>query len=88
MLAAVEVLRGVFILRRITAADMSAFQAQPQMDPGVSHFHAVFTNVLVGGCNADLIEMSALFHSPPSLADCRRLSLVDDPGRLLASTMA
>jgi hypothetical protein len=65
MFATVEVLRGMFIFRRITAADMPAFQAQPQMDPGASNFHAVFTNVTVGGCRVDLIEMSALFHIPP-----------------------
>ena len=88
MFAAMEVLRGVFILRRIATADMPAFQAQPQMDPGVSNFHAVFTNMLVRRCNADLSEMSALFHSPPSRAACRRLRLLDDPNRLLASTMA
>jgi len=73
MLAAMKVLRGMFILRRIATADMPAFQAQPQMDPGVSNFHAVFTNMLVCRCNADLIEMSALFHSPPSRADCRAI---------------
>jgi len=66
MLAAVEVLRGVLIFRRIATADMPAFQAQPQMDPGASNFHAVFTNVGVGGGNVYLIEMSALFHIPPS----------------------
>jgi hypothetical protein len=88
MLAAMKVLRGMFILRRIATADMPAFQAQPQMDPGVSNFHAVFTNLLVCRRNADFIEMSALSHSPPSPADCRRLSLTDDSDRLLASTRA
>jgi hypothetical protein len=69
MFATVEVLRGMLIFRRITATHMPAFQAQPQMHPGASNFYAVFTNVGVGGCSVDLIEMSALFHIPPSPED-------------------
>jgi len=36
-----------------------ALRAQAQMDPRVSGLYAVFTHVLVGGRDSDLIEMRA-----------------------------
>jgi len=40
MLRRMKMLGGVAILGRITATHVPAFQAQPQMHPGVSHFQA------------------------------------------------
>ena len=45
MLRLVEVLGGVLVLRRIAAADMTAFEAQPQVHPGVTHGQAFLATV-------------------------------------------
>jgi hypothetical protein len=55
-----KVSRGVLVLGGIAAAHVPAFQAHAQVDPGVAGLHAVFTNVLVGSGDADLVEVSAL----------------------------
>jgi hypothetical protein len=55
----VEVLRGVFVLGGIAARHMPALHAQAKMDPRISGFYTVFTHVLVGGCDFDLIEVRA-----------------------------
>src|ERR1039457_4359767 len=59
MLGFVIVLGGMFVLRRVAAAHMSAFQAQPQVYPRISKFDALLTNVNFGVRNLDLVEMSA-----------------------------
>lgn len=43
-----EVLGGMFVLGRIAAADVSATQAETQVNPRVVGFHAVFAHMLVG----------------------------------------
>jgi hypothetical protein len=48
MLRRVKVLGGVFVLGRIATADVAAFQAQPQMDPGIAHLEAFFTTGRLG----------------------------------------
>jgi hypothetical protein len=63
------VLGGMFVLGRVAAAHMSAFQAQPQMDPSVSKFDAFLTNMDLSVRDLDLVEMSASVRhlvSPPS----------------------
>jgi hypothetical protein len=59
VLATVKMFGGVFVFRGITAAHMSAFEAQAQVKPGISSFYAVFANVLVRLGKFDLIQMSA-----------------------------
>jgi hypothetical protein len=59
VLTTVEVLRGVLIFRRVAAADVSAFEAHPQVNPRVSGFYAVLANALVGLGKLDLIEVRA-----------------------------
>jgi hypothetical protein len=54
-----EVLRRVFVLGRIATRHVTALYAKAQMDPRVASFYAVFTHVLVGGRDFDLIEMRA-----------------------------
>jgi hypothetical protein len=39
---------------------MPALYAEAEMDPGVSRFHAIFTNVLLGAGNLDLVEVCTL----------------------------
>jgi hypothetical protein len=56
----VEVLRGVLVLRGVTAAHVPAGQAEPQVDPPVSHRQALLAAVRAG-CNVfDLIKMRAV----------------------------
>ena len=52
-----KMLRSVFIFRGIATADVSAFQAQSQMDPRVPQFDAVLADVFLGTGNLDLVEM-------------------------------
>ena len=54
MLCRVPVFRG------IATAHVPTGKTQPQMDPGVTRLHAVFTNVRVGFRDLDLICMLAL----------------------------
>jgi hypothetical protein len=42
MFGSPEVLRGVFVLGGIAAANMTALPAKPQVHPGVAHFEALF----------------------------------------------
>jgi hypothetical protein len=64
MLGVMEMLGGVLILRRVTAANMAAFETQPQMNPGVPCLHAILTNVLVGLRHVDFTRMFALHNFP------------------------
>jgi hypothetical protein len=61
MFAAMEVFRCVLVLRGVTTADVSAFQAETQVDPGVTGLKAVFADVFVGTGELDLIEVTT-FH--------------------------
>ncbi len=69
MLRMMEVFGCVLVLRRVATTNLPAFQAQPQMDPGVTGFHTFFTNMLFRAGNPDLIEMFTLRHLflPPVL---------------------
>src|SRR5713101_7241477 len=69
MAGRVKVLRGVFVLRGIAAADVPTGEAHSQMDPAVLHFQ---TLLAAGGARldvADLVEMGAglLGHDHTSL---------------------
>lgn len=55
----VKMFGGVLVLGGIAASCVSANHAHPQMHPGVAGFDAVLANVLIGGCNFDLIQMFA-----------------------------
>jgi hypothetical protein len=61
MLALMEVLRGMLVFRRVTAANVSTNKAQPQMDPRVSGLNAFFADVLAGLAEFDLVEVRTLF---------------------------
>ena len=64
MLGVMEVFGRVRVLRRVTAAYMATFQAEAQMNPGISDFHALFANVRIGLRRADLSRMFALHNLP------------------------
>jgi hypothetical protein len=69
MMNMMEMLGRVFVLRRIAAAHVSAYHAHAQVDPGVSGFHTIFTNVLVRSFNFDLVEMLAFnWHTFPCIS--------------------
>jgi hypothetical protein len=59
MLAFVKVFGGVLVLGRVTAANLPALQAEPQMDPSVPHFDTFFAHVLVGAGYLYLVEVHA-----------------------------
>jgi len=44
-----EVFAGVLVFGGITAADVSAFEAQAKVNPGVAHFQAFFATGGVRG---------------------------------------
>ena len=57
MLRLMEMFCGVPIFRRIATADLSADEAHAEVDPFVACFRALFTDVLVGFSDFDLIEV-------------------------------
>jgi hypothetical protein len=60
MPGSVKVLGGMFVLGGITAADVSTFQAQPQMNPGVAAQETFTARVLVGAAELNVLQMGAL----------------------------
>src|SRR6266568_2691418 len=52
-----EVLRGVFVLRGVAAADVTANLAEPQMNPGIPHLQALLTSVGVGRWVLNLVKV-------------------------------
>jgi proline racemase len=63
MFGAMEMLRRMLILGRITAANVPAFQAKAQMDPGIAGLDAIFADVGIGGLKFDLLHVTtALGH--------------------------
>jgi hypothetical protein len=59
MPALMKMFGGMFILRRIAAAHLPAHHTHAQVNPGVADLHAFFADVLVCGCDFDLIQMFA-----------------------------
>jgi hypothetical protein len=59
MLGTMEMLGRVLVLGRIAAADVPAFQAQPQMDPAIAGLDAVFADIGIGGFEFDLLQVAA-----------------------------
>src|SRR2546428_5483525 len=65
MVGFMEVLGRMFVLGGITASYVSAFQTQPQVDPGVSGLDAVFTDMLVSIGGFGFLNVSAVVHVFP-----------------------
>jgi hypothetical protein len=53
MHALVKVLGGVLVLGGVTATDVAASEAQPKVDPGISHFQTLFATIAAGSDLAD-----------------------------------
>jgi hypothetical protein len=67
MVRRLKMLGRVLVFGRVTAADMSAAQAQSELNPSVAGLQAIFAS-LRAGCNVmDLIEVGALFRHRSSL---------------------
>ena len=75
MVGRLEVLGRVLVFRRVAAAYVSAGKAKPQVDPGVTQFHTVFADVLIGGSEFDLISMFAVHSSLTSFLTDAKLHL-------------
>ena len=57
-----KVLGRVLILGRIAATNVATFEAKTKVDPRVSGFDAVLTDVFVCAREFHMIEMSTLSH--------------------------
>src|ERR1700722_12904526 len=55
-----EVFRRMLVLRRITASDVPATHAKPEMNPRVAHLQTLFTTARVRLYLLNLVQMSAL----------------------------
>ena len=66
MLGAVEMLGGVLVFGGITAADVAALHAQPEMYPGVAHFQALFAALGVWRHFVNVAQMRAIAHDLPT----------------------
>ncbi len=62
MFGVMKVLGRMLIPGRIAATNVATFEAKPQVDPCVSSFDAVLTDVFVCDREFHPIEMSALSH--------------------------
>jgi hypothetical protein len=62
MLGAMKVLGSVLVLGRIATTHVTTLQAKAEMNPCVSGFDAVLTNVFVCALEFDVVEMSAISH--------------------------
>ena len=60
MVGRVEMPGGMFILRIVTAADMSTDQTDTQMHPGVTHFQALLAAIGARCDLSDLVEVTTL----------------------------
>ena len=66
MVGFMEVFSRMFVFGGITASYVSAFQAQPQVDPGVSGLDAVFADMLVSISGFGFLNVSAVVHVFPA----------------------
>jgi len=62
MVGFMEVFGRMLVLGGIAASDVSAFQAQPQVDPGVADLNAVFADMLVCAGEFGFFNVSAVIH--------------------------
>jgi hypothetical protein len=67
MVCLVKMLRGVTVLRRVTATHVPTSLAEPQVDPNVAHLQALLTASGVGFDLLNVFQMTASWchGSPP-----------------------
>jgi hypothetical protein len=73
----VEMLGRVLVLGRIATAYVSTREAKTQVDPGIAGLGTVFTHMLVGFSDFDLIKVGAFFRHRFLL--CLRMNVSQDP---------
>jgi len=61
MFRGVKMLCGVLIGRIVTASDVTADQANAQMDPGTAYFQAIFTTLGAWCDVVNLVQMGTIF---------------------------
>jgi hypothetical protein len=71
MLRFVKMLSGVLVLGRVATTNVSASEAQTQVNPRIAGLGAVLTHMFIGFSYLDLIKVRAFFwhRYPPDLAD-------------------
>jgi hypothetical protein len=57
VLGTMEMLGCMLVLRGITAANVSAFQTKPQVDPRIAKFNALFADINICLRNLDLFHV-------------------------------
>ena len=62
-----EVFRGVLVWGTVTAADVAAYFAQPQMHPTAADLQTVLAPVSAGSYVGDLVYVFAVLHRGGSL---------------------
>ena len=72
---AMEVFGGVLVFGGITAADVSAFEAEAKVNPGVAHFQAFFATGGVRGHFVEGREMCAGRHDGSPLRELKQISV-------------
>lgn len=72
MLRVMKVLGRVLVPGGIAAPHMPAFQAHPQMDPGIAHLQAFLATLAAGSHVANLFKVSARrrWHEEISGSNC------------------
>jgi len=93
MLGLMEVLGGVLVLGRVTAANMTADEAFPQMNPGIAHLQALLAAFATGFDLTNFFYMRtsrlcAWHASPLGFPLCTFVSFVVNEFRLLAPQKA
>jgi hypothetical protein len=69
VLGGMKMFGGVLVFGGIAAADVAALEAQAEVDPGVSHFQALFAAAGVGLDGANLRKVRAVRHGRASIKD-------------------
>src|SRR5579859_6241209 len=65
MIGSMEMFGCMLILRRVAAANMTADQAQPQVDPGIATLQTLLTTLCTWRHLVNLIKMCTLCHALP-----------------------
>ena len=70
-----KVFGGVLVFGGITAADVSAFEAEAKVNPGVAHFQAFFATGGVRGHFVEVREMCAGRHDGSPLRELKQIGV-------------
>jgi hypothetical protein len=65
MARVVEMFRGMAAWRAVTTADVTAREAEPQMNPRCAQFQALFTPLSTGGSGNETLQMMTAHYGFP-----------------------